>query len=75
MYWSFACKKPAYHSCGVDTPLQCKVLAMNKAFAEQQKSEADTESRHLLYQRQNVTAAPWNVAQAGHKVKDHHLLS
>jgi hypothetical protein len=48
---------------------------MNKAFAEQQKSEADTESRHLLYQRQNVTAAPWNVAQAGHKVKDHHLLS
>ena len=43
---------------------------MNKAFAEEQKtmSGMDTSSRHLMGQRQNVTAAPWNVAQAGHKV-------
>ncbi len=44
---------------------------MNKAFAEEQKalSGMDTSSRHLLGQRQDVTAAPWNVAQAGHKVR------
>lgn len=44
---------------------------MNRAFAEEQKplSGMDTSSRHLLGQRQDVTAAPWNVAQAGHKVR------
>lgn len=44
---------------------------MNKAFAEEQNtvSGMDTSSRHLLGQRQDVTAAPWNVAQAGHKVR------
>jgi hypothetical protein len=45
---------------------------MNKAFAEQQKL-ADADSRHLLYQRQNVTSAPWNIAQAGHKVRSYYL--
>ena len=44
---------------------------MNRAFAEEQStvSGMDTSSRHLLGQRQDVTAAPWSVAQAGHKVR------
>ncbi len=44
---------------------------MNRAFAEEQKamSGLDTSSRHLLGQREDVTAAPWKVAQAGHKVR------
>lgn len=48
-----------------------QVLAMNRAFAEEQKamSGMDTSSRHLLGQREDVTAAPWKVAQAGHKVR------
>ena len=46
---------------------------MNKAFAEEQKSEVDADSRHLLYQRQNVTAAPWNIVEAGHKVTNYYL--
>ena len=47
-----------------------QVLTMNQAFAEERRgiSTMDTSSRHLLGQRQNATAAPWNVARAGHQV-------
>lgn len=54
-----------------DSDMHCQVLAMNQAFAEDQEKavlESDTSSRRLMGQRQNATAAPWNVAQAGHKV-------
>ena len=62
---------------GSEHLLRWQVLAMNKAFAEEQKalSGMDTSSRHLLGQRQDVTAAPWNVAQAGHKVRPPKLAS
>ncbi|CAL5226901.1 g9774 [Coccomyxa viridis] len=72
--------QPNVHFVEVSTTDMChdtasKVIAMNKAFAQEQKalSGMDTSSRHLLGQRQDVTAAPWNVAQAGHQFLAEHL--
>ena len=61
--------KPAVQPLNVHFNRQ--VLAMNQAFAEERRgmSGMDASSRHLLGQRQNVTAAPWNVAREGHKVR------